>query len=599
MENFSLDISEDGVESFKCLICSQTFGSQKSVKTHVTKKHSSKSDTVKIKNKPSDDDPLSDVFDFEDPNVVKSTQDNPNEERIVSTEAIFKEYEDDDDEEITLDEAVNVVPVVHIPDDTFDEVARDTTFGESNNDAEEEVDTATKIESLEKVIEEKNEMLRRMEEDLLSSQLEVSSQEEELGQVKSENAIKDETNKILIAEKNGLEAEKVQVEMENTKLTTIMHKIYNQKNVMKKTIEQLRQNPKEDQNEGSTNSKNVIKEKDKRIADLIKRNKELIEELAECQNKSNKHSGNDDRISKMSKVVSNKNKENNELLEENKRVKKSNEELLKRLKDVSEKVSSLEVAKTRLESQVDHLIEAVGKKVVNNENVRTNAAVDERERTANVSEAEIIHPSGRKVEEQGKPKAIKCRHNDKGSCNRGENCFFFHSKSLCRIYSKYGECENQETCFKRHPVGICARWRKDRCDRDLDCLYRHPVDTHDALPNNQKSPNRYDEKSSMKRRLSNQQEENPKSARISSDDSQNHFLVQQYKELKQQVDSIQTKKENVPQGWINPGWIRAPGPPQLSVIQNPVNQAQWNQPSGRLYQGDQSQGQHQFPVMFQ
>ena len=100
--------------------------------------------------------------------------------------------------------------------------------------------------------------------------------------------------------------------------------------------------------------------------------------------------------------------------------------------------------------------------------------------------------------------------------------------------------------------------------------------------------------------------------------------MQQYKELKQQVENIQMKKEIVPQGWMNPNWVRAPTPTQLPVIQN-QNPAmvQWNQPQGRVqsvyqgehlpgqnqplgrvqpvYQMDQIQGQHlgQFPVLFQ
>jgi hypothetical protein len=44
--------------------------------------------------------------------------------------------------------------------------------------------------------------------------------------------------------------------------------------------------------------------------------------------------------------------------------------------------------------------------------------------------------------------------------------------------------------------------------------------------------------------------------------------VKQYQELKQQVEIIQTKKENVQQGWMNPSCVRAPATNQLPVMQN-------------------------------
>ena len=167
--------------------------------------------------------------------------------------------------------------------------------------------------------------------------------------------------------------------------------------------------------------------------------------------------------------------------------------------------------------------------------------------------------------------------------------------------------------MKRHPVGICAKWRRGNCERDLDCFYRHPADISRASTSgSQKSPERYDEEGPRKRKLSNHQEENRKSARLnSSEENQNHFLVKQYQELKQQVENIQTKKENVQQGWMNPSWVRAPATTQLPVMQNPSqfvrqttmnpNVVHWNQPQGRMqpmYQGEQLQVQGQFPVVF-
>ena len=66
-----------------------------------------------------------------------------------------------------------------------------------------------------------------------------------------------------MAEKNSLEEEKLKVEDENTKITSIMHKIYNEKNVMKKTMEQMQQSKNDDLVDSLTPSKNTpnIREK--------------------------------------------------------------------------------------------------------------------------------------------------------------------------------------------------------------------------------------------------------------------------------------------------------------------------------------------------
>ena len=72
--------------------------------------------------------------------------------------------------------------------------------------------------------------------------------------------------------------------MENTRISTIMHKIYKEKNLMKKNIEELKKNQNSDHSESSASVKNIIKEKDKKIVELTKRNKEQAEEIAVKKN---------------------------------------------------------------------------------------------------------------------------------------------------------------------------------------------------------------------------------------------------------------------------------------------------------------------------
>ena len=215
---------------------------------------------------------------------------------------------------------------------------------------------------------------------------------------------------------------------------------------------------------------------------------------------------------------------------------------------------------------------------------------------------ESFQPTGRRGDDKEHPNLVKCRHNDRSTCNRGESCHFFHSKTLCKIFSKYAECENQDTCMKRHPNGVCSKWKNGRWRRDLECIFRHPVDTSQPPANTRKSPEKHEDRVPRKRRLSSQQEDPNKSAKLASGiEHENRFLFQKYRELEQKVDTFQIQKETIPQGWMNTGWVRptAPVVPQLSALQRTAaqpaminhNLVQWNHPQGRfqpVYQVEQN-----------
>jgi uncharacterized C2H2 Zn-finger protein len=98
-------INADGKEEFQCKHCDTKYGSQKSIKTHVTIKH--KVDKS-AKKPPADgkgatpasseqdnetDDPVAAGFDFND--VPRSTQITPDEHpnRTKTTDEILEEYE--------------------------------------------------------------------------------------------------------------------------------------------------------------------------------------------------------------------------------------------------------------------------------------------------------------------------------------------------------------------------------------------------------------------------------------------------------------------------------------------------------------------------
>ena len=272
-----------------------------------------------------------------------------------------------------------------------------------------------------------------------------------------------------------------------------------------------------------------LKTKTKDLVEAKTKNKELAEELAELQNKVNgkdDKSADTDKCVKLTKVVSNKSKEITELKNENKALKEKSEEYLKKMNDASSKATAFEIKNTRLENQVENLIEAVGK------------------RDANKECTESVEPQSRNVpESQVMQTTVKCRHNDKAICNRKETCQYTHSKLVCSSYSKFAQCENEQICPRRHPTGACNRWKKGVCNKDLECFYRHP-EGEEATE-------------SRKRMLSGDQ--TPQTSKSQKMTEEDHFLFQKMIEREKKAQSLEgtrseKKEEIVPAGWMHPGW---------------------------------------------
>ena len=269
--------------------------------------------------------------------------------------------------------------------------------------------------------------------------------------------------------------------------------------------------------------------------DLKKKNKKLADELSELQNKlmGNDGKGDDsDKCVKLTKAVSNKSKEVSELKAENKTLKEKNVELIKQLNDASSKVTASDIKNTRLETQIENLIEALGK-------------------GSSKPEVPLESNEGSRREYQEEPvkKNIKCKHNDKAICLRKESCQYTHNKLVCSKYSKFSNSENEETCPRRHPSGICNRWKRGLCDKDIECFYRHPDGEEGS--------------ESRKRALSGQQSFlNNKSQKLTEENQnkqEDNFVFQKMMEMAQKYQNsegkrLEKKEENIPAGWMNTRW---------------------------------------------
>ena len=218
---------------------------------------------------------------------------------------------------------------------------------------------------------------------------------------------------------------------------------------------------------------------------------------------------------------------------ENKKYKDKNAVLTNQMNEVSSKATALEIKNTRLENQVENLIEAIGKKD------------DKRKQTDDSN----VPPKSPPVGTFTTQNSSKCRHNDKAICLRKESCKYIHNKLVCGEYSKFGKCDQEETCPRRHPTGVCNRWRRGFCDKDVECFYRHPAGEEGS--------------ESRKRSLSGHQEDQASKSQKIIEESQTRqmdaFLLKKMMELEQKYQSTEGKRsekkeENLPAGWMNQRW---------------------------------------------
>ena len=159
---------------------------------------------------------------------------------------------------------------------------------------------------LKKSIESYKTKVDELEINVLNSQIEVSALTEENQQLKDEAKLKDEQNTILLGEKNSLEMKICELDNRDSKINDAIHKIFKEKESMKTEMEKQKTTIDFLQNKSPVVSASLtngsaaetikklndnLKVKTKDHAEERNKTKELVEELANLQNKLNEKDG--------------------------------------------------------------------------------------------------------------------------------------------------------------------------------------------------------------------------------------------------------------------------------------------------------------------
>ena len=268
-----------------------------------------------------------------------------------------------------------------------------TTIDQEDNDQAKNddvvVDEDDNIEKLKdelikmkEVLRLKDEIIQEKDDLIMEKQIEITTFKDEVETFEREIAKKDEEIELMIASKNSLEEEisqwKVKTKDESKKVDKVnftLKKIFKEKDLLEKENLNLKMtnDPNKQENEGQNHveMKKKVNEKQKEIADLKAKNKKLAEDLAEEQTKVNKENPNSLILTNLLKTRTaelkrlEKEKENNV---------KNMTESQSKLKEINDKLNKAENKNTRLETEVDNLIEILGKKE------QTNKEVPQREK---------------------------------------------------------------------------------------------------------------------------------------------------------------------------------------------------------------------------
>ena len=262
-----------------------------------------------------------------------------------------------------------------------------------------------------------------------------------------------------------------------------------------------------------------LAEKCKELDQANKDKKRLAKDLAEAQAKDKDVVNDDtDKCSKLTGLLKTQKADTKKATDEVKKVNIANKELQTKLNKANNENASLVAKTTRLEKQVDDLIETCGQKLT------------DVNRRVSFENQKSIEKTVDKSQSQ-----VKCFHNDKGRCRNGDECGFAHSNVVCKSFSKLAFCENQEQCPLRHPTGICMYWRGGQCEKEFMCFYRHPEDEFGSMKNDgQRTPD-------LKRRrtFSNQ------NISCSPDrSSENNFVYQKVLELTKQLEAQNNPRQS-------------------------------------------------------
>ena len=521
-ETFELIQEEGKLDEYKCKDCEKSYSAIASVRRHISTKHKKKeeSETPQPLEEGNADD-----FEFDPDNdeTPKSTQ---NADKTLSAEDIVKMYEEKEEQ----DEASENVETDHKENEQTLFPEKEVILEMLNTvDANEDLDVnqvceimKTEIETLKNLVKQKDKMISEKEENLVDKEITITTLKDEIEAAEKESEKKNEENEILIASVNSLEEEKsclkVKVKEESTKVEKVNHtlkKIFKEKECLQKEGQNLKNTNKVDKKSENDDQgmKKKLSDKQKEINDLKEKNKKLADELAEKQEKSVQENPNNLILTNLLKT---RTAEMKRIEKEKEKIQKKLDESESKLKETNIKLTKVENTNIRLESEVDNLVEILGKKVP----VKPNQTRESDEERVQVFQMD------------GKPK--RCSFNNKAIC-RNNNCSFAHSNFVCKPFSQYGVCDQGIQCPGRHPTGVCHKWRNGGCHMTTEaCHFRHPEDDANSDRENEQKRKRSEESHSTSR---------PKNARVELDESRNDFLCKSLSDLHRKIDAYEKKEK--------------------------------------------------------
>ena len=508
---------ETGAEVYQCTICSSKYGTKKAIRTHVTTKHKPKKKNDEKNEAAKDDDFVYEPVDETGDQEVDANIDIEEIARLYESgnNEYLDECDDKPEEEVTPSQAVPI-------DDTNERELVEKLMSELSDTPK---DTATedlftenvllksKLKSVEATLKAKEQKILESETSLIDSNTEISKLKEEKEELEDSAKIKDEENEILIGTKNSLE--------ENVaRFDGIIKKMYTERTVMKTIIEKQKNTIGivNDQSDDPAGLAVKLSDKMKELEQANKDKRRLAKELVEAQN-NDKDIVDTEKCSKLTTLLKNQKGDTKKANEEVKRLTTSNKELQEKLNKVNNTNAVLETKTTRLEKQVEDLIETCG-------------AVEkapEKSRRVSFEASKTVDKA-----------KTKCMFNDRGRC-KNASCEFIHSNVVCKSFSKTAFCDNHDKCPMRHPEGVCLHWRRGRCEKESFCFYRHPEDELGIMKNDgSRTPD-----PKRKRTFSNHN-----NSTSPDRSSENHFLYQKVLELEKQLEAKnnpnQIRQEPVP-----------------------------------------------------
>ena len=456
-ENDSFEIiknEETGAEIYQCTICSSKYGTKKAIRTHVTTKHKSKKKNDEKNETAKEDDFVYEPIDEQDEVVDVDIEEIARFYESGNNEYLDGPDDDKHEEEVTPSQAVPIDITNETESDLVEKLMSELSDTNKDTKTSNEVEDLftenvllkSKLKSVEDTLKEKENRILELETNLIDSNTEISKLKEEKETLEDAAKIKDEENDLLVGKKNSLEENVV-------RFNGIMKKMYSERTVMKSIIDKQK-NTSEIAKDHSDDPDGLAAKLSAKMKELEQANSDkrrLAKDLATAQSKGNGDEERDadvDKCTKLTNLLKNKNLEAKKANDEAKKLTKTNKVLQDNLKKANNNIVSLEAKATRLEKQVEDLIDTFGQ-----------------------APSEVAN--GKKVSFVNKETAKsskKCSFNDKGRCREGPDCHYQHSNVVCKSFSKHGSCDNYDDCLLRHPTGICLHWKKGHCNKDDMCF---------------------------------------------------------------------------------------------------------------------------------